>query len=200
MSTDRTRVGITTRVVQVATYNEPRDALAQSWAPFLQRVLPDAGWMMLPNLGAPSILEYCRGWGINRLILSGGEDMGVNPVRDETESALLDWAESDEIPLLGICRGMQLMCQRDGVGLQAVAGHVGTKHQLQGALAGSVNSFHCYAPERCPPDYEVLALAENGEIEAIRHRRLAWEGWMWHPEREDRAMLRDIERLRDLFK
>ena len=133
------------------------------------------------------------------VLLSGGNDIGQNFYRDETEYYLMDYAQANQIPLLGICRGMQIMANRAGASLHLVNGHLRARHQLVGSIVMNVNSYHNYALTACPEDYEVLALSEDGEIEAIRHKILQWEGWMWHPEREDSIAKEDVQRIKSLF-
>ncbi len=118
------RIGITMRVLQAEGYSEPRDALSQEWSGFLSAALPNAAWLPLPNLGAGHIRAYCEKWCINRLILSGGEDVGVSRIRDETEFDLLGWAKERAVPVLGICRGMQMMSMGAGIDLKPVTNHV----------------------------------------------------------------------------
>ena len=43
------------------------------------------------------------------IVLSGGEDIGVNLERDNLEFALLSESLPTRIPVLGICRGMQII-------------------------------------------------------------------------------------------
>jgi len=200
MSTSALRIGITMRILQAEGYDEPRDALASVWASFLRKALPEALWIPLPNVGGDSIHAYCEQWGINRLILSGGEDLGVSPMRDQTEHQLLTWAAAHKLPVLGVCRGMQMMATHHEVGLKPVDAHVRQRHVLQGELTHEVNSYHRYSLIECPQDYVVTAYAEDGEIEAIKHNVLPWEGWMWHPEREAPFNPIDIDRLKALFK
>lgn len=139
------------------------------------------------------------------LVLSGGNDIGEYPERDNTEKYLLDWARTHNIPLLAICRGMQLMTHWAGSELKPVKGHVRTRHQLLQkiddgiSLPNSVNSYHNWALSTCPDSFEIMALAEDGEIEAIRHIQLPWEGWMWHPEREKSFNTFEIMRIKRLF-
>lgn len=133
------------------------------------------------------------------IVLSGGNEVGGCPERDRTERALLEHARQHRIPVLGICRGMEMMAVWAGGNLKPVTGHVRTRHVLSGKLDWNVNSYHDYALDGCPKSFEVLARAEDGGIEAIRHIDLPWEGWMWHPEREDRFSLDDAKRLNSLF-
>lgn len=197
---DPVRIGLTMRVVQAQGYDEPRDALAQNWAGLLGAAFGSrAAWLPVPNLGAGSARAWCEQWGINGLVLTGGEDPGTCPTRDQTELDLLDWAGQRSLPVLGICRGMQLMAVHAGGKLKAVAGHVRARHALSGAVADSVNSFHGIALDGCPPGYRVLATAEDGVIEAMAHAQRPWAGWMWHPEREDPPGPGDLARLREMF-
>ncbi len=193
------RIGVTSRILEAQGYREARDALAHDWAVFLAAALPGVAWMQLPNLGGEHIVPYCEQWEIDRLILSGGEDIGVSALRDQTELRLLDWAEARGVPVLGICRGMQLIAHRAGTGLIPVAAHVATTHAVTGARTGVVNSFHRLAPAACPEGYRVMAWAEDGSIEAIAHRSLRWEGWMWHPERCLQPAPLDVTGIRRVF-
>lgn len=199
MQNNGLRIGVTMRVLEAQGYHEPRDALAQDWAVFMSAALPDSAWLPVPNLGANKIRAFCEKWGINRLILTGGDDIGASVIRDETEQDLLSWAKERAVPVLGICRGMQMMAVCAGIALKPVEGHVRTRHMLQGNFVHGVNSFHNHGLSDCPPGFEICARAEDGEIEAMRNKELNWEGWMWHPEREKPFQSADIDRLRKLF-
>jgi gamma-glutamyl-gamma-aminobutyrate hydrolase PuuD len=137
-------------------------------------------------------------------ILSGGNDFGEDPVRDEIEIQFLRYAKVNLKPVLGICRGMEVMGIFDGVGLKKVEGHARTRHQVISSdectsLPPMVNSFHNWSLEKCPGSYSIIGTSSDGEIEAIRHRKLAWEGWMWHPEREVPFNNLDILRAKTLL-
>lgn len=133
------------------------------------------------------------------IVLSGGNDIGQYIERDLTEGWLLDHAKLHQLPVLGICRGMQMMAYWAGTGLHSVQGHVRTRHCLFGEITGEANSYHGFSLASCPDGFEVLAQSEDGGIEAIRHQSLPWEGWMWHPEREALFSSRDVQRIRVLF-
>jgi len=134
------------------------------------------------------------------IIFSGGNDLGSLPVRDATELSILQYAMELRIPILGICRGMQLIASNYGIETKHVKNHVNVRDDLIGELHGKVNSYHNYSISKCPDDFHVLAKASDGEIEAIKHVELPWEAWMWHPERENPYAQRDLNRIRGLLK
>ena len=137
---------------------------------------------------------------ISGVILSGGNDIGEFESRDITERYLLDYAFKTKKPLLGICRGMQLMATWAGCGLKKVENHAATYHKIEfNEKILEVNSYHNYAINFCPKNFSVLAKSPDNEIEAIRHNYLNWEGWMWHPEREKIFTKFDLKNLRKIF-
>lgn len=193
------RIAISQRVDVLANRGERRDAIDQNLSAFLHAIdtlaFPVPNTLQLAGL-LDAWLEAIRPDGI---MLSGGNDIGTELDRDDTERALLVWAEQRSLPVLGICRGMQMMAVASGAKLKPVAGHVRTRHALNGVLTGTVNSFHEHILETCPDNYDVLATTNDGVIEAISHRELPFEGWMWHPEREPLFNSQDINRARKIF-
>jgi putative glutamine amidotransferase len=194
-------VGITQRVVVTQKYNERRDCLDQAWARFLEAcgLLP----LALPNL-TDVALALCDQMPIHGLVLTGGNDLvdlgGDAPERDAAENALLNMAERRGIPVLGVCRGMQLIQNRFAIPLRRVEGHV-TQHQTI-SVEGEpreVNSYHCFAAFESRAPLEVWAIADDGVIKAIRHVSRPITGIMWHPERNSLPAPADIELFRRVF-
>lgn len=206
------RVGLTMREAQAKDYDEPRDALARAWSAFMQAALPEAAWLPVPNLGPAGAPAFCDRWGINALILTGGEDVGVSPVRDATERALLQHFVRNEQPILGVCRGLQLMWLELGGQTEARAGHVAVRHRVRcvrdaplGIDAGAreVNSFHGISlrePAAAMRDpIVVFARADDGSAEGVRFGDGPLAGVMWHPEREQAPSAADVALIRSLF-
>ena len=138
---------------------------------------------------------------IDGIVLSGGNDIGDIPRRDNTERWLISYAVDNNMPLLGICRGMQMIGTYFGSKLKKVDGHVNIRHNIESCSHGeqAVNSYHQYSLEDCPDQFFVTGRSSDGEIESIRGERAAIQGIMWHPERENFFLEADVKLVRDLF-
>ncbi len=206
------KVAVSQRVDMWADRGERRDALDQR----LCQWLAVAGCVAIPvpNVLSASLMAgrdeewpELQNWLLavkpDAVLLSGGNDIGEAPERDNTERRLLAYAKDRALPALGICRGMQMMAAWANGSLAPVNGHVRTRHRLQVAKPGEwpneVNSFHNFALADCPLGFVVAARAEDGTIEAMCHETLPWEGWMWHPEREPQFNITDVMRFRALL-
>ena len=196
------KVAITQRVTVIPEYGERRDCLDQAWPRFIAAcgLLP----LPLPNV-IDVALALCGGSDLAGLVLTGGNDLaalgGVAPERDATENALLDAAESRGLPVLGVCRGMQLIQQRCGVPLQRVEGHVTRRQVIQvNGESTEVNSYHRFAARESRPPLDVWAVAADGVVKAIRHTARPTTGIMWHPERNTPFAADDVALFRHVFK
>jgi putative glutamine amidotransferase len=190
---------VSQRVETLPDRAERRDALDQRLLDWLVscELLP----IPVPNR-AERVLELWARVGPSVVVLSGGNDLaalgGDAPERDATERALLSHAWRERVPLLGICRGAQLILHELGHRLEQVPGHVGTRHVLRfGSVERSVNSYHSWGCRDREPSVHVLARADDEVIEAFTHPEHKLLGIMWHPEREaafhehDRALLEE---------
>lgn len=133
------------------------------------------------------------------LLLSGGVDIGISLERDRTETQLVNQFEERNLPILGICRGMQFLGLREGGKLEKTTGHSGTEHDIFGRIACNVNSFHNWGFFKMPEHLETLAVSEDGCIEAFKHKTKNIVGLMWHPERDDPYENRNYKILMELF-
>lgn len=118
-------------------------------------------------------------------VLIGGDSLGENIARDVFEYELLDISELLKIPVIGICRGMQVIASKKGSELNATSSHVGNQHLVFGKSEFVVNSYHNFSLSSCPLGFQEEYKASDGSIEAFSNESLKWYGIMWHPEREE---------------
>ncbi|WP_338552322.1 gamma-glutamyl-gamma-aminobutyrate hydrolase family protein [Paenibacillus sp. KS-LC4] len=194
-------IGMTMRVDELASRGERRDAIDQSWI----SLIASCGYMpiLLPN-HLPTVQEMLRKLPIRGMILTGGNDLltygGSSPERDEVERFLIQYACDSGAPLLGVCRGMQMLQDFWGIELEKIEGHVALHHAVytcEGSLVK--NSYHQYGARRSVEELIVTARAADGIIEAIMHKEASIKGMMWHPEREMPFEASDMSMIKQLF-
>ena len=206
------KVAITQRRVENESYPEIRDALDVRWADYCRElgILP----VVLPT--EYDALKYFDEFEISGIILTGGNDLSsVNPSplslkRDNFETSLVHYAVENSIPVLGICRGMQLIAEYFGGTIQRIEGHSGVRHGIVprrnsrifigDSLPETVNSYHGYAVAKLPDCLHIVASDDTGVIEAFEHISLPVAAQMWHPERETPFNPCDLELAQQLFK
>jgi microsomal dipeptidase-like Zn-dependent dipeptidase/gamma-glutamyl-gamma-aminobutyrate hydrolase PuuD len=179
--------------------------------------------VLIPAITDVTVLRHIVA-NLDGLILTGGKDVNpmwyqeepllqlgaVDPLRDEYELTLIKLASDRNIPLLGICRGEQLLnvafggtlyqdipSQRAGKNpakhVQEMPGQyashtvsVAPESQLAaiiGAGIQGVNTFHHQAVKDVAPGFRAVAYSADSIVEAIE----AWPerpilGVQWHPE------------------
>lgn len=172
----------------------------------------------MPNANMSLLLDRIDG-----LLLSGGADInpilvgedpvpalhGINTERDLFELTLTRLAYNRQIPMLGICRGIQVLAAAlGGTIMQDIATSLphtqlikhsqdadrATATHFVEAVEGSriaellgkrfaVNSFHHQAVGQCGPCFRITAQSADGVIEAIESTEMkSIIGVQWHPE------------------
>jgi putative glutamine amidotransferase len=182
-------------------------------------LLPPQPW---PDLAATAVLD-----GLDGLILTGGLDVQpelygaerhpatdpARPDRDEWELALFRGAEERRLPVLAICRGLQLVnVARGGTLHQHLPEALGTEryrigggvfatnevqiHEgsriagLLGAGPFSVHSYHHQGIDRLGAGLTATAHTDDGLVQAFESEGEGYVvGVQWHPEEnEDRRL------------
>lgn len=161
---------------------------------------------------------------VDGLILSGGHDVcphnygeepcikleEILPERDKYDFMLLSEAKKRKIPILGICRGCQIINVFEGGSLYQDLSYIkseveiikhsqdhspemkthtaivekGTKiYEIFGENEIMINSFHHQALKDIAKEYKVTARAKDGVVEAIENMNYPFlVGVQWHPE------------------
>ena len=171
-------------------------------------------------------LEACLN-AMDGILLAGGNDVDpslydehphpcigeIDPLRDAFESRLIELLSQRDLPVLAICRGIQILnVARGGNVYQdlpkqfkgdgtVVLGHDQTApasypshtvqvaehtllHEIVGQTTLRVNSFHHEAVDRLAPSLTACAVAPDGVIEGVYDPNARFVlGVQWHPER-----------------
>ncbi|HEY1367468.1 MAG TPA: gamma-glutamyl-gamma-aminobutyrate hydrolase family protein [Gaiellaceae bacterium] len=168
----------------------------------------------IPELGDDPELALDR---LDGLLLTGGEDVDpsvygaephpatgpINEARDRAELALLRAALARDLPVLAVCRGMQLLNVAYGGdlvqhleegphqpepgrwGRHPVQASAGRLLELAGAEPQSVPSYHHQALGRLGEGLVATAEAPDGLVEAVEDPSRGFcLGVMWHPDED----------------
>lgn len=196
MTHSRKRIGISLRVEHFEKNNEKRDIISQDWMIFLKKanVFP----ILIPNT-LSDIKLFLEEMEMDGFILSGGDDIGDDLERDQTEKEIIEFAIDNKIPTLGVCRGMQVINRYFGGSIITTndMNHVRKNHIIDlinkkisetiHSNSLEVNSFHnnIIKKEILGKNLEVFAVTKNDKtIEGYFHKELPIVGVMWHPERD----------------
>ncbi len=193
---------------------------------WLKSVDPDMKYFVMNNMPMDSVeivFDQC-----SALLLTGGEDVypgrygqaedtiicgKINFYRDSLEFLLIDLAMDRETPIMGVCRGQQILNVAFGGSLivdipsrfhslvyhrcddwQNCFHYVNVinnslLYEISGVEGGQVTSNHHQAVKRLADAFRVMATSNDGLIESIGWKDPADKPWLmavqWHPERMD---------------
>jgi len=182
------------RITNAVGYDEPRDTIASDWSNYMLSAFPDSQFVFIPNIEG-KVIDYIDKLKIDVIILSGGDDLGVYPIRDHTETIVLKHALKRKIPIIAICRGMQLVHSYFGGKLEPgnsnfVNRHRAITHLIE--IDGStkeVNSYHTnnLVEDSISNGFEIFARCKSDtSIEGFRNKSIL--AMMWHPERDAKVI------------
>ncbi len=219
------RMNTVNRLTIAVSKGGPEDNY-KTYGRWLQKFYPDIKWVDLSQMDtekALNTLSKCSG-----LMLTGGPDINpgrygqggdidqcidVNDTRDNLEFALIDKAVKMNMPVLGICRGQQLInvylggtlvidihnympdivrhkCEDKNNCFHDITIIQGTRlYSITRLTSAKVNSSHHQAVRFLAKSLTVSALAPDGIMEAIEWKDTTGKAPLmavqWHPERLD---------------
>lgn len=181
-------IGITQRLICNESYYEERECLAKDWGELFNKDL-FKNFIPLPLSYEIDFYRYKDL--IKAVILSGGNDLNfLNPnamskKRDSYEIQVIETCLKEKIPLLGICRGAQIIAHYFNSCISPYENHVGNHEIFFLEEKFISNSFHNFAIAKLGDKLEPLCFAKDKTIEAFKHKYENIFGIMWHIERED---------------
>jgi gamma-glutamyl-gamma-aminobutyrate hydrolase PuuD len=205
-------IGLTQRVDNITSYGERRDALDQRWYSLLLEL--DMIPVPLPNISPSLVPVILKEFKLDGIILTGGNSLchldefanDQAPERDAFELALIAHAEKLSIPMLGICRGMQVINHYFGGRLIEIKDHIAKDHKLVSikssiSLPTIVNSYHSWTIPHDGLGHNLEAVGKDlsGNVEAFIHHTKRFAGLTWHPERESKPNMLDLNFIKSIF-
>ena len=191
------RVVITMRTVVDSEYKESRDCLSEDWSNYLFSLHNDI--QLTPLVNQPESVErFLENIKPDLLILSNGNDLHSNERRDKTELKAINYAMKNNISILGVCRGMQILNYFFGGNIEKkIQLHVTENHEISVVDKGfqkelnttfmNVNSYHNQGIKISGLSDEFNILGVNSDIvEIMKHKSKNILGIQWHPERPNR--------------
>ncbi len=181
-------------------WGEIRDSLSEDWTKYLSDNFQEYNFIPIPN-NPSNAIKFAISTEIEGLILSNGNDWGSCPERDQTEMDLIKWCRSFGKPILGVCRGFQILNKYFGGELKkdltnhTKNQHAGSIHKIQiidknfslnNLSEFRVNSFHNQGVLAIDlaDNLVPFAISEN-IIEGFYHINEPIIGIQWHPERNN---------------
>lgn len=208
--------------MDVRNDRRPADYLRQTYVPFLQGL--GIAPALVPNaLSDPA--AYATALGVTGVVLTGGGDVaparygqpnggsrGISAQRDATEWALLDLALARGLPVLGICRGLQVINLYFGGGMvqdlpahgarflahesdephEVTLVHPPLRRLLETeTLHTNTHHHQGVTAAELAPDLIAFAVCADGVIEGLLHPTLPVLAVQWHPERPTPSVAHD---------
>lgn len=188
------KIALTQRADYFPDRKEWRDSLDQNW----YKLFKGETLIPVPNM-IKSFKQWSSSFDFDLVILTGGNDIeystesqNVCLKRDSVERQILAFSKEANFPVLGICRGLQMMNLYEGGGMSydnqlKIEPHSVFLKTDKGEMEEevTVNSFHKWfiPSNKISEKFKVLAADCKGCVEAVVHVKHPWLGVMWHPER-----------------
>ena len=131
---------------------------------------------------------------IDGIVFSGGNDLYCknkkkeNLKRDIFEKKIYNYFINKNIPMMFICRGMQLLANMNNIRILRTFNHVRKNHKIKYKdKVLNVNSYHNYLFYKKPKQYDILGEHLNdNSIEIMHNKEKKIIALMFHPERKSK--------------
>ncbi len=187
------KVGVSQNL-HINKYGTIQEVIDSTWGQFLSylNVIP----IYLPIYFDFTKLE------LDGVILTGGGDLyevldkKEYLIRDDFEKSIVDFCITKNIPIFGVCRGMQFINKYFGGNLKKIKNHAGCRHFLENGR--EVNSYHNFGIDNLGKNLKVIDRCDE-VIESIKHSQYQIFAQMSHPERENPFSGDDIRFIKEFF-
>lgn len=205
------KIAVTQRLMLNDKYHERREGLDVQWG----RLFAELGFLPITLPFEYDFENYFANISIDGILLTGGNDLSIfddnelSQKRDEFELKLIGFGLKHNIPIFGVCRGMQLIGKYFDCSFEPVENHIAVKHDLKISnkskfklhldKLNKVNSYHNFAISSVNGGLIVSAQSSDYVIEAIEHKEHHIFAQMWHCERGNHLMTNELNVITAFF-
>lgn len=191
------KIGITSNIKEY--YSGHIDFIDHYWLNYFEK--KNINYCLIPNIKKLSVKLLNK---VDLLIIPGGNNVSnilkTSRMRNNIENKLINICLKKDIPILGVCRGAQLINKNFGGKISKIKNHMRTRHNIFFTKDSiikkrilNVNSFHNdgIKNEHLSIKLNTLANDKDKNIEMFISENKKIIGTMWHPEREKNTILLD---------
>ena len=128
------KVGLTGRIIYSSQHDEYRECLDVRWAAFVRNCMGALPYLIPSAIDPASYINEVK---ISAVILTGGNDIGSisgsrqDVYRDHHETKIIGHSLKLGIPIIGVCRGMQMIATYFGEEVKPVPNHTSVTHSIK---------------------------------------------------------------------
>ncbi|WP_320035336.1 gamma-glutamyl-gamma-aminobutyrate hydrolase family protein [Halarcobacter sp.] len=205
------KIVVSQRLIQHDKYYEIRECLDIKYSKLIEK----CGFLPIILPTEVNFKNYFNELKIDGIFLTGGNDLYIfnqsilSQKRDIFEYDLIKYAIDNNIPIYGICRGMQIIAKYFDSKLKLIPNHINSHHKIVVNKESkyfkylknieTTNSFHKYGIDILGKGLIISAKSNDGIIEAIEHEKYKIFAQMWHSERTKPFCKNELDIIKKFF-
>lgn len=198
------KILITQRYERIGKFKELRDNIDLRYINMIENI--NMFPILIPN-ALIKIDQFLNKIKPDGILLTSGGNPKENNCRKKTEIKLIKYSIKNNLPLLGICRGAQVINIYFKGKVIPIKNHVRKNHLIKGSITKKQKkiSVKCYhdlgiKKKNLGKNLQILASSNDSSIECFKHKKKNIMGIMWHPERYSKLRKFEKKLLKNFYK